>query len=96
MTRRKSALIVAAEVAVMVAATAVAFASDPGLITAPLVALVSCLHFFPLAWLFAQRRYVLMNLMMHQPRPAPLDPLLADATSQHCRILRIRSLEADR
>lgn len=57
--RRRFALIVAGEVAVMIAAVAVASASGHGLIAAPLVALVAGLHFFPLARLFAQRRYVL-------------------------------------
>ena len=54
--RQRFALIVAGEVAVMIAAVATASASGHGLIADPLVALVAGLHFFPLARLFAQRR----------------------------------------
>lgn len=57
--RRRFALIVVAEVAVIVVAVAVASASGHSLIAVPLIVLVVGLHFFPLARLFAQRRYVL-------------------------------------
>jgi hypothetical protein len=57
--RRRFALIVEGGVAVMIAAVAIASASGHDLIAAPLVTLVAGLHFFPLARLFAQRRYVL-------------------------------------